>query len=85
LPEKCPKLLKKLLNVKQKSMFQHFNTLILSELLSSNDFEFICKVKNTFLALDRSAFGELSFEDFKIAYDDEIQTELTEEKLLKIF
>jgi hypothetical protein len=62
----------KLLNVKQKSLFQHFNTLILSELLSSNDFEFICKVKDTFLALDRSAFGELTFEDLKLAYADEI-------------
>jgi len=55
MPQKCPKLLKKLLHLKQKSMFQHFNTLILSELLSSSDFEFMCKVKDTFLALDRSA------------------------------
>ena len=60
--------MKKLLNAKQKSMFQHFNTLILSELLSSSDFEFISQSKNTFLALDNSAFGSISLEEFKTAY-----------------
>ena len=55
MPEKSNDLLRKLLKIKKRTLFQHFNTLILSELLSSSEADFMSKVKDTFLAIDYSA------------------------------
>ena len=52
MPEKSKDLLKKLLKAKKRTLFQHFNTLILSELLSSSEANFMSQVKDTFLAID---------------------------------
>jgi hypothetical protein len=60
-------------------MFQHFNTLILTELLSSSDFKFICQLKDTFLALDNSACGSISFDEFKTAFSREVLAQVNED------
>lgn len=49
-----------LANLKYKSKFQHFNLLILSELLSISDLGFVDKARENFLAVDSSANGEIT-------------------------
>lgn len=50
------------MKVKRKQTeFQHFNMLILSELLSISDFDFIKQARDTFLAVDTSALGEVTY------------------------
>jgi hypothetical protein len=44
--------LKQLANLKDKSKLQHFNLLILSELLSISDLDFVDMARENFLAVD---------------------------------
>jgi hypothetical protein len=76
MPQKNHNLLRKLLKIKKKSIFQHFNTLILSELLSRSDCDFISKVKDTFLAIEKSALGHILKVEFYSALD-EVSREIT--------
>ena len=70
LPEKNKELLKSIFKVQKRSIFQHFNTLILSELLSSSDQQFIKQVKDTFLSIDQTASGCITKEELCSALDE---------------
>jgi Ca2+-binding EF-hand superfamily protein len=58
--------------------------LILSELLSLGNLDFVLEVKNTFLAINKSQTGEIVFEELK-EFIRNVHPDTKEAKLIEIF
>jgi Ca2+-binding EF-hand superfamily protein len=60
-PEPNLALVERLFSLRKKTEFQHLNMLIMSELLTWGKLEFVQEAKNTFLAINKSDSGELTY------------------------
>lgn len=58
--------------------------LILSELLSISDFDFIKQARDTFLAVDNSALGEVTYQDLANTMK-QVNDNFSDEQIQKVF
>jgi len=64
LPPLNEQIIRRFLTVKHLNDFQHLCMLILCELLSVADHEFVTEAKEQFMAVNSSMSGEISFTEF---------------------